>query len=218
MGLIELEWVNPPQQARSQETLERILVAAEALLIERGPDAFTVQEVARRAGSSVGAFYSRFPDKESLIRCVFQRFYEQATATVDAVLAAERWRNTATPDLVASAMAFLVRVFRDKRQLIVAMTLRAIRDPDLGSYGMRLGQRIALRAAEMLADRHERLGHPQPDQAIIFVIWLALSALDSRAIGSAHGADVIPDQRVAEELTRMTLAYLGIASHSQESP
>lgn len=207
---VELEWVNPPQQVRSQQTLERFLVAAEELILERGPDAFTVQEVARRAGSSVGAFYSRFPDKEALLRCVFQRFYEQATATVDAVLSPERWRDAPTPELIGSAMAFLLRVFRDKRQIILALTLRAIRDPDLGSYGVRVGERIALRAAELLRDRHERMRHPEPDKAIIFVIWLVLSALDARAIGSAHGGNVIPDPWVAEELTRMTLSYLGI--------
>ncbi len=207
---VELEWVNPPQQVRSQQTLERFLVAAEELILERGPDAFTVQEVARRAESSVGAFYSRFPDKEALLRCVFQRFYEQANATVDAVLAPDRWREAPAPELIGAALAFLLRVFRDKRQLILALTLRAIRDPDLGSYGVRVGERIALRAAELLRERHERIRHPEPDKAIIFVIWLVLSALDARAIGSAHGAEVIPDPWVAEELTRMTLSYLGI--------
>jgi hypothetical protein len=141
---------------------------------------------------------------------VFQRFYEQATATVDAVLAPERWHDTPAAELIGSAMEFLVRVFRDKRQLILALTVRGIRDPDLGNYGVRCGERIALRAAELLRERHERIRHPQPDQAIIFVIWLVLSALDARAIGSAHGNTLIPDQRVAAELTRLTLAYLGI--------
>jgi AcrR family transcriptional regulator len=207
---VELEWVHPPQQARSQLTQERLLVAAEELLAERGPDGFTVQEVARRGGSSVGSFYSRFPDKEALLRCLFQRFYEQATATIDAVLAPGRWQDTPASELVASAMAFLVRMCRDKRQLILALTMRAMKDPDLGSYGVRIGERIALRVAELLRARHERLGHPDPDKAIIFVIWLVLSALDARAIGSAHGAEIIPDRQVAEELTRLTVAYLGL--------
>jgi hypothetical protein len=61
-----------------------------------------------------------------------------------------------------------------------------------------------------LRERHERLRHPDPDQAIIFVIWLVLSALDARAIGSAHGAEIIPDRQVAEEMTRLTVAYLGL--------
>jgi AcrR family transcriptional regulator len=206
----ELEWVHPPRQARSQQTLERLLEAAEELLSERGPDGFTVQEVARRAGSSVGSFYSRFPDKEALLRCLFQRFYEQATATIDAALAPGRWEGTPAPDLVGSAMAFLVRTCRDKRQLILALTVRAVKDPALGSYGVRIGQRMALRVAELLHARREPLRHPDPDQAIMFLIWLVLSALDARAIGSAHGAEVIPDWQVAEELTRLAVTYLGL--------
>jgi AcrR family transcriptional regulator len=206
----DLEWVNPPQQARSQQTLERLLEAAEELLLERGADGFTVQEVARRGGSSVGAFYSRFPDKEALLRCVFQRFYEQATATIDAVLAPGRWAETPASELIGSAMQFLVRMCRDKRQLITALTVRAVKDPDLGGYGVRIGQRIALRIAELLHVRRERLTHPDPDKAIMFVIWLVLSALDARAIGSAQGGELIPDRQVAEELTRLTVAYLGL--------
>ena len=58
-----LHWVRPPQQARSQETLNRLLDAAEQLVAEKGFDDTPVAEVARRAGSSVGAFYSRFREK-----------------------------------------------------------------------------------------------------------------------------------------------------------
>jgi len=63
----ELVWIRPPQQARSQQTLSRILDAAEAILAEKGWEDASVAEIARRAGSSVGAFYTRFPDKDTLL-------------------------------------------------------------------------------------------------------------------------------------------------------
>ena len=47
-----LQWVRPPQQARSQETLERLLDAAETLIAEKGFEDTPVAEVASRAGSS----------------------------------------------------------------------------------------------------------------------------------------------------------------------
>ena len=67
----ELRWIRPPQQARSQETLERLLDAAETLVAEKGFDDTPVAEVARRAGSSVGAFYTRFPDKDALLHALY---------------------------------------------------------------------------------------------------------------------------------------------------
>ena len=63
----ELVWVRPPQQARSQLTLSRILDATEAILAEKSWEDAGVAEIARRAGSSVGAFYSRFRDKDALL-------------------------------------------------------------------------------------------------------------------------------------------------------
>jgi AcrR family transcriptional regulator len=209
----ELEWVVPPQQDRSRETLERILAAAEALILERGLENVTVAQIAKRAGSSVGAFYARFPDKESLLRCVFQRFYEQAVATVDTVLASDRWADASARDLVASAMAFVVRVFREKRQLLVALTLRAARDPDLGATGQQIGERITVRIADLLRRRGDHVGHPNPEQAIGFAVWLVLSALNSRTLGTQTSDAVIPDAVIAGELTRMAISYLEIAEH-----
>jgi AcrR family transcriptional regulator len=208
-----MEWVVAPQQARSRETLERLLDAAESLILERGLEHITVAEIAKRAGSSVGAFYTRFPDKESLLRCVFQRFYEQATATVDVVLAPEPWRDATAAELAATAMTFVVGIFRDKRELIVALTLRVARDPDLGAMGQQVGARIATRIAELLRIRGDHLTHPNPEQAIGFVVWLVLSALNSRALGAPGIDELIPDDVIAAELTRNAISYLGIETH-----
>ena len=80
-GASDLRWVRPPRQARSQETLDRILDAAEALVAEKGFGDATVADIARRAESSVGAFYARFKDKEGLLYALYERYFEQANAT-----------------------------------------------------------------------------------------------------------------------------------------
>jgi AcrR family transcriptional regulator len=84
--LTKVEWVRPTHQVRSQETLERILEAAEEIVAEKGFDNATVSEIVRRAKSSVGAMYARFNDKDSLLVCLHQRFCEQALATTQAAL------------------------------------------------------------------------------------------------------------------------------------
>ena len=81
--LNNVEWVKPTHQAHSQETLERLLDAAEELVSERGFDNTTVSEIVHRANSSVGAMYARFNDKDSLLVCLHERFCEQALATAD---------------------------------------------------------------------------------------------------------------------------------------
>src|SRR5437870_3071066 len=72
---MELHPEKPPKQARSRHTLHRLLAAAEALLEHGGLDAATVPAIAEAAGVSVGVVYRRFPDKDALLRAVYERFF-----------------------------------------------------------------------------------------------------------------------------------------------
>ena len=100
----ELHWVRPPRQARSQETLDRILDAAEALVAEKGFEDTPVSEIVQRAGSSVGAFYARFHDKDGLLHALYERYYEEAVATADAALAPARWEGAQVAELIPAVI------------------------------------------------------------------------------------------------------------------
>jgi AcrR family transcriptional regulator len=204
----QLEWVKPPLQARSAQTMERLLDAAEAIIIDHGIDAATVAEVARRAESSVGSFYARFADKEALVRCLLERFHEQAIATTDAVLVAERWDGIALGDALETMLLFMMRVLRERRRLIVAMLVRAAADPTLGVLGLRLHDHITERLIAVLRRRQEPLDHPDPEIAVRMAAWLVLAAMESRLLyGTAD--ERLPDALVAAELSRMALRYIG---------
>lgn len=64
---------NPPRQARSRRTHEKIVSAAAGLLEEEGPGGLTVAGIAARAGVSVGGFYARFPSKDALLAHLYDR-------------------------------------------------------------------------------------------------------------------------------------------------
>lgn len=55
-----------PQQDRSIRRVTAFLDAAEALFAEMGFEAATMTAIAERAGSSIGALYSYFPDKKTI--------------------------------------------------------------------------------------------------------------------------------------------------------
>jgi len=204
-----LTWVRPPQQERSQRRLERMLDAAEALILEGGAEQVTVAEVARRADSSVGAFYARFRDKEALLSCVFQRFYEQAVATADHALAPDRWANADFAEAIASLMTFMVRTFRERRRLVAAFTLRSAADPEFAALSESVGERVAARLREFIGSREVALGHRDPDRAVSLLVWMVMSALEARALYSPKDLDSFDDEEIAIELTGMALAYLG---------
>ena len=58
---------HPLGRKRDPSRSDAILTATRALLLERGYDRFTVQDVAERAESGVGAIYRRWPNKEALV-------------------------------------------------------------------------------------------------------------------------------------------------------
>lgn len=56
-----------PQQARSRETIQRVLEEAELLLVELGVDGFNTNVLAERAGVGVRAIYRYFPNKWAIL-------------------------------------------------------------------------------------------------------------------------------------------------------
>ncbi len=67
-----------PRQARSRETYDRILRAADELFAERGSAAVTTTQIATHAGVSVGALYRFFPDKRAVGEALAARYLDVA--------------------------------------------------------------------------------------------------------------------------------------------
>jgi AcrR family transcriptional regulator len=206
----QLEWVRPPRQARSQQTLDRLLDAAEAIIDEKGLDKATVAEIARRADSSVGAFYTRFSDKEGLLRCVLERFTEQAVATAEAVLEPARWVDVSTREALESMVLFMLGILQARRRLIVALLVRAAQDPSVSALGQRLHERITEYMHALIAHRGHAVSHPDPDVAVRLAVWMVLSAMESRVIYSDGGTVDLDDETVAAQIAQMVVSYVGI--------
>lgn len=66
-----------PVQSRARDTLERILVAAEQVLEEVGPEQATTRLIAEKADVSVGSLYRFFPDKVAIVRELVNRYVGQ---------------------------------------------------------------------------------------------------------------------------------------------
>lgn len=208
-----LRWIRPPQQARSQETLDRLLDAAEALVAEKGIDDTRVADVAERAGSSVGAFYSRFKDKDALIHALYERYLEQAIATADVALDPQRWQGAAIPELLRAVVRFLVQIYRDQAGLIRAFMVRNHSDASFHARQTQLSHYVSEKLSALLLARAEQIGHPDPVRASAFGLTQVFSTLDNVVLFQDMRSSGRPlsDDELAAELTRAYLAYLGVA-------
>ncbi len=206
-----LQWVKPPRQARSQETLVRILDAAESLVADKGFEDASVAEIVRRAESSVGAFYSRFGDKDTLLHTLYERYYEEATATADAALDPQRWEGAGTVDILGAVIPFLIQTFRDRKGLVRAFMVKGRSDPSFGQREQRLSRYVAGKLSVLLIDRREQISHPDPVLATEFGLHLIFGSLERTVLFDelAQAFSHLSDADLAREMMRAFLGYLG---------
>jgi AcrR family transcriptional regulator len=209
----ELRWIREPRQARSRETLDRILDAAEILVAEKGFDDATIAEIVRRADSSVGAFYTRFHDKDGLLYALYERYLEQAVATTDDALEPERWHGADVPELLGEVVRFLVAIYREQGGLIRAFVLRNHTDGEFRARQERLSHYVAEKLTRVLLAHRDEIRHPDPERAVALGLSMVFATIESSVLfGETRSrALTLNDEELAAELTRAYLAYLGVS-------
>ena len=207
-----LSSVSRPKQARSEQTLYRLLDAAEELIQEKGLADVSIPEIVRRAGSSVGGFYARFKDKNELLRALEERFLQRLDEQVVELADPGHWQRATTAEIVASCINELVSTYRAEHNMISAFLVRAAADVEIRKEGMRFRQRVESRISELLLTRRDEISHPQPEVAIDLAVQLAFGLMLQNVIfGDLRAGDrVLDDAMIETELTRNFLAYVGI--------
>jgi AcrR family transcriptional regulator len=206
-----------PQQARSRESMRKLLKAASEVLGQHGLEGATIPRIAQHAGLTPGAIYRRFPDKDALLETVIIRILERQD---------ERLRMMFTP---AMARQIPLAVFAE--QLINSMLvsyranaglLRALRQfaqgRDHTSFYRkvtRLEMRTYQYMVELFLVHRKEVKHPDPQTAVSFALMMLTSSLVELILvdhDMKNWRAVIPkdDQSLKRELLRSFLSYLGI--------
>jgi len=85
----DLPGVLPTQQRRSQETTVALLEAAAVMLRERSLDELSIEDLCKRVGVTIGAFYGRFESKDAFFSALMSLAARRALAAVRAAVADE---------------------------------------------------------------------------------------------------------------------------------
>ena len=207
-----------PQQARSRESLRKLLKAAAEVLGQHGVEGATIPRIARHAGLTPGAVYRRFPDKDALLETVILGILERQD---------ERLRVALTPEM---ARQIPLAVFAD--QLITSMLisyranaglLRAVRQFLQGRDETAFYKKAAkqeIRSFQYLMElflvHRKQIRHRDPQVAVAFAL-ITLSSTLIELILVDHDLRcwqaIIPrdDQTLKRELLRNFLSHLGVA-------
>src|SRR5579864_4406937 len=206
-----------PQQARSRESLRRLLKAAAEVLGQHGLEGATIPRIAQHAGLTPGAIYRRFPDKDALLETMIIGILRRND---------ERLRTMLTPDM---ARQIPLPVFAEQliNNMLVsyranAGLLRAIRQFAQGrdhTSFYRKVNKLEMHTYQYLVElfllHRKEIKHPDPQMAVSFALMMLTSSLIELILvdhDMKNWQAVIPrdDQSLKRELLRSFLSYLGI--------
>ncbi len=209
--------VLPAHQARSRESLVRLLKAAAEVLNKDGLEGATIPRIAARAGLSPGAVYRRFHDKDALLREVCIRLFEENYRGTKALLETEHWKAMSLEEMARSVIAISLKGHRRHRGLLRAIMFFTLQHPDAAF--VRKSEELEWKAfqdvADLLLTRRAEMRHPDPESAVKFAMLMVGLAAQGVLILPPNPSDLsrfLPDidSHLERELPRMFLRYLGV--------
>ena len=207
---------HPPRQARSRETLRRLLDAAEAVLVRYGPAGTTLPRIAKQAGVAPASVYRRFRDKEALMAAVFRRFTERSSGAVKAQFDPESVRPLGLVKFSTNVIQGMVQGFRANGPLSRAAMQYAEQHPHV-DFIRRTGASESHSFQQMVATFlmwRDEIKHPDPEQAIRFGFLIVACVLRDLVIFDRtrlmRPVLTVDDEMLKRELPRLFLRCLGI--------
>jgi AcrR family transcriptional regulator len=167
------------RQESKEVTRRRLIEAAEKVLIRKGFDDASVDEISEMAGYSRGAVYSNFDDKEQVFLAVLDGrrpkvlddIFEQISEPVERIAAIREWFSNQwrLKDFIVLRMEFTRRAMRDRS---VRKHLAELRRRELETYAASVARYFGATYG-VPADR--------PD-VVALVLWAVAHGLGSLAI------------------------------------
>lgn len=199
------ERVRQPLQDRSSASADAMLTATLDLLADGGLAAVTVAAVAQRAGTSNGALYHRFGDRQGLLRAAQERALERIEGeTLRAFVSAEAEADDAVAVRVLADAA--LSIFTVHRAALRAFLVEAHGDPVLEQRSQVSVHRIAGTVTGWLRGRLGA-GEAQAEASwrVIYAIAVSQSLFDDAQVSpTAVGPDALGDAlaRAIEAIVR----------------
>jgi AcrR family transcriptional regulator len=159
------------------ELKQTLLDAAVVLIAEVGPQAFTLREVARRAGVSHNAPYRHFQDKDDLLAAVAAQGFDRLTESMQKAMQKGR---TASERLRLAGRGYVQFALRWPRHIFVMFDAPASTTlPEYTAAAQRAFQTLLNAIAAVQAEGDLPKGDPQ---AYAVVAWAGVHGLSKLAI------------------------------------
>ncbi len=209
----DTEWVRAPRQARSQETLERFVEAANELLQERSFEEITVADIVSKAERTVGSFYARFDDKYAVLHVLVERLDGRIRDLVHAFCDPVRWENATVAEWVGESISLNVMAYRRAPSLFRAAVVAAATDERFRARRRATMLFCAEQQKVFLLARQDELACADPARASDLMFELVSATLDHELLFGRFTTTSPPsDVELTLELTDLCLTLLGVGA------
>lgn len=159
--------MTPPRLTRKEQqerTRDALIRAGARAVAERGLHRASIDEIAREAGFTKGAFYANFANKDALVLAILDRHFSIAIEDVDGAVASHHEVADQARD---AGLAFGERLARDPAwgRVFLELVGHATRDEAFRRELDARFERLRGRFAEVYAERAEQLGLTLPRPA-----------------------------------------------------
>lgn len=203
--------LRPPRQSRSEATLANMLRAGRELIEQHGDfDDVVIADVIRAAGTSTGAFYCRFKDKDAFVAAVMDATFLELRAKADQSIEEDTvWRSGNARAIAGGIVHHYTDMCRRNRGVFKAV-LRYIAPSAPDSHPMRLLDRhikdlVVPVLAPLLTGRSTKMSNQEIRSAIQMV-----SSTLAMAVLTDPGPMHFEDGTLESHLSQMMLRYLRI--------
>lgn len=206
-----------PQQARSRESLRKLLKAAAEVLGQHGVEGTTIPRIAQHAGLTPGAVYRRFPDKDALLETVILGILERQYERLRVALTPEMARQIPLAVFAEHVITSMLISYRASAGLLRAVRqfVQARDQTAFYKKAAKLEMQTFQYLMELFLVHRKEIRHRDPQVAVAFAL-VTLSSTLIELILVDHDLRcwqvVIPkdDQTLKRELLRNFLSYLGV--------
>ncbi len=209
--------IRGPFQERSRASMERMLAAAAEILETKNFDTLSVNEVVEKAGTSVGAFYGRFADKEALLQALDERFFSEFEEGIEELMEPSRWRERSLDFVVLDVTRFLVGTYGRNRGLLRSLNLKARLSGDerFRKRENRAWNELFPLLQRTFLERGNEIGHPDPRLATRLGFQQLFFGMREILLWEPlRGSQPYDPELLICELSRSFLSYLGVKTPS----
>ena len=188
-----------PLQARSRETVERVLAAAAELIVEEGVDAATTTAIAARAGVGPSSLYRFFADRDALFALLLEAEVKEIERIASA--AEDAWELRSPRDYVQRMLDMFLD-YHERRPLFVRLWFGGRASPAVTAIARAGNLALADRARERLVAAGAVAQDAPPEVALLAV------EVGDRILELAFRGRDRADRRIIAEGAEMLITYL----------